>query len=144
MKNNLKKLRLARGLSQIDLACATGIPVRTIHEIENGKAKSKLANERVVIIQDYLENSFTKSEPAFIPPTFSFDIEHLYSIKDKLTLGLSRRKEDFFDAETGYGCIFVYTGKHGKHHCFKSVRGDWTRTYTDAQLIGKSIQEVTT
>ena len=142
MKNNLKKLRLAHGLSQIDLACATGIPLTAIANIENGKAKSKLANERFVIIQDYLENSFIKPEPVFIFPSFSFDIKHLYSITDKLAYGLSRMKNDFLDTETGYGCIFLYTGKQGKHHVFKSVRGGWSRTYTDAQLIGKSIQEV--
>ena len=128
MKINLKQLRLSRGLSQSDLACATGIPLTAISDIENGKVKSELAIERLFIIRDYLENSFIKSEP---------------SIKDISPYSWSRMKENFFDAETGYGCVFVYTGKHGKHHVFKSVRGGWSRTYTDAQLIGKSIQEVT-
>ena len=36
---------------------------------------------------------------------------------------------------------FRYEGKRGIHHCFREVRGDWTRTYTDAQLIGKKIEE---
>ena len=142
MKNNLKQLRLSHGLSQYDLACATGIPISAIANIENGKAKNELAIKRLSIILDYLENSFIKSEPVFIFPAFSFDIEHLYSIKDKVSYGSPRMKDDFFDVKTGYGCVFVYTGKHGKHHVFKSVRGGWSRTYTDAQLIGKSIQEV--
>ena len=142
MKINLKQLRLSRGLSQNDLACATGIPVSAISGIENGKVKNELAIKRLSIIRDYLENSFIKSEPVFIFTAFSFDIEHLYSIKDISPYGLGRAKDDFFDAETGYGCVFIYTGKHGKHHVFKSVRGGWSRTYTDAQLIGKSIQEV--
>ena len=143
MKINLKQLRLSRGLSQNDLACATGIPLTAISNIENGKVKSELAIERLSIIRDYLENSFIKSEPVFIFTAFSFDIEHLYSIKDKVGYRLGHAKDDFFDVETGYGCVFVYIGKHGKHHVFKSVRSGWTRTYTDAQLIGKSIQEVT-
>ena len=143
MKINLRQLRLSHGLSQCDLACATGIPLTAISEIENGKAKNELAIERLSIIRDYLETSFIKSEPVLIFPAFSFALEHLYSIKDISPYSWSRMKENFFDAETGYGCVFVYTGKHGKHHVFKSVRGGWSRTYTDAQLIGKSIQEVT-
>lgn len=37
---------------------------------------------------------------------------------------------------------FCYIGKQGIHHCFKAVLGGWSRTYTDTQLIGKSILEV--
>ena len=40
-------------------------------------------------------------------------------------------------------CTFRYVGKQGKHHCFVSSLSGWSRTYTDAQLIGKSYQEVT-
>ncbi|MBQ3457124.1 MAG: hypothetical protein IJG36_11845, partial [Synergistaceae bacterium] len=39
-------------------------------------------------------------------------------------------------------CIFRYEGKIGIHHSFREIRGGWTRTYTDPQLIGKHIQEV--
>ena len=42
-----------------------------------------------------------------------------------------------FDAYT-----FVFIEKQGIHHCFKEVDGGWTRTYTDAQLVGKKIVEV--
>ena len=38
--------------------------------------------------------------------------------------------------------VFEYTGKQGIHHCFRSVLGGWSRTYTDYQLIGKKIREV--
>ena len=38
--------------------------------------------------------------------------------------------------------IFEYIGKHGIHHCFRSVAGGWSRTYTDYQLVDKKIQEV--
>lgn len=38
--------------------------------------------------------------------------------------------------------VFRYERKQGIHHMFREVRGEWSRTYTDAQLIGKKIQEV--
>ena len=39
-------------------------------------------------------------------------------------------------------CVFIYLRKDGKHHVFKELHGGWTRTYTDPQLIGKNIIEV--
>ena len=39
-------------------------------------------------------------------------------------------------------CTFVFLRKDGKHHIFRELNGGWTRTYTDAQLIGKSVTEV--
>ncbi len=38
--------------------------------------------------------------------------------------------------------IFIYQGKQGKHHVFRHYKGNWSRTYTDPQLIGKFIEEV--
>lgn len=38
--------------------------------------------------------------------------------------------------------VYEYLRKDGIHHCFKSVRGGWTQTYTDYQLIGKKVEEV--
>ena len=37
---------------------------------------------------------------------------------------------------------FEYMGKRGIHHCFRSVFGGWSRTYTDYQLVDKKILEV--
>lgn len=39
-------------------------------------------------------------------------------------------------------CLFIFIRKDGKHHMFREARGGWTRTYTDAQLVGKKIEEV--
>ena len=44
------------------------------------------------------------------------------------------------DPECGY--IFRYLGKVGIHHTFAEICGNWTRTYTDAQLVGKELIEV--
>ena len=38
--------------------------------------------------------------------------------------------------------IFVYVKKEGIHHMFTHYMGGWSRTYTDTQLIGKVIEEV--
>ena len=32
---------------------------------------------------------------------------------------------------------FRYVETKGIHHCFVAVKGGWTRTYTDYQLVGK-------
>ena len=37
---------------------------------------------------------------------------------------------------------FRYERKEGIHHMFREIHGGWSRTYTDAQLIGKTIMEV--
>ena len=53
-------------------------------------------------------------------------------------------KTNYTFSGVGWGndCIFKYIGKHGIHHCFKEIHGGWSRTYTDAQLVGKDIKEV--
>ena len=38
--------------------------------------------------------------------------------------------------------VYEYLRKDGIHHCFKSIRSNWTRTFTDYQLIGKKVEEV--
>lgn len=38
-------------------------------------------------------------------------------------------------------CLFEYVNKTGRHHVFREIYGNWTRCYTDAQLIGKEIRE---
>lgn len=44
------------------------------------------------------------------------------------------------DMESGY--TFRYLGKQGIHHTFREISGGWGRTYTDAQLVGKELVEV--
>ena len=41
----------------------------------------------------------------------------------------------------GYGCVFRFEGRIGIHYCFREIFGDWTRTFTASQLIGKKIME---
>ena len=44
------------------------------------------------------------------------------------------------DMESGY--TYRYLGKQGIHHTFREISGGWGRTYTDAQLVGKELVEV--
>lgn len=74
----------------------------------------------------------------FLPKQYGFEAGRDYEISqsDKL------RTHDIMNPATGAGCVFRYEGKRGIHHYFREVRGGWTRTYTDNQLIGKRILEV--
>ena len=53
-----------------------------------------------------------------------FQVDHFYIISDS---------QEY---------IFSYVGKEGIHHVFREIRGGWTRTYTDYQLIGKTVKEI--
>ena len=44
------------------------------------------------------------------------------------------------DPEEGYA--FIYLRKEGIHHIFQEAKNGWLRTYTDAQLVGKFVDEV--
>lgn len=58
------------------------------------------------------------------------------SVRAKFIVGKSYK----IDSANGY--VFRYEGKQGIHHMFREVSGNWTRTYTDAQLIGARTEEV--
>lgn len=46
-----------------------------------------------------------------------------------------------FEDKDNKDFVFSYVEKRGIHHVFKEIHGGWTRTYTDIQLIGKTIKE---
>ena len=56
--------------------------------------------------------------------------------RQKLPVSIHSRN----DVEEGY--VFRYLRKEGLHHFFQEVVGGWLRTYTDAQLVGKFVDEV--
>lgn len=76
---------------------------------------------RKIVIED--------APPLPKPVKYEFEEGHMYRIYD------GKREENDIN-------VFKYEGKQGIHHCFREVRGGWTRTYTDAQLVGKGIKEV--
>ena len=60
-KENLKKLRTSRGLSQVDLAEAIGVVQGTIYFWENGKTEPKAS-----IIKDMAQLYGVRSEDIFL------------------------------------------------------------------------------
>ena len=96
-------------------------------------------------IKDYLDNSdlslVVPRQPATVkaPATRAAFIQgHSYRIWAETREG----KPSKYENEDRL-CVFVFLRKEGKHHVFREARGGWTRTYTDAQLVGKKILEVT-
>lgn len=150
--NNLHKSRMNRGITQRELSQLSGVSRVQISEYERGarlpsvKNYNKLAKVfKWVAISKTSSRSIRKSntsnilddlkklEPVKLPEAvkFTFEEGHCYSI-----LNTVRDKN-----EAVTDCIFRYEGKQGIHHMFREIRGKWTRTYTDAQLIGKKIIE---
>ncbi|MBQ7155502.1 MAG: hypothetical protein IJR85_08130 [Synergistaceae bacterium] len=70
-------------------------------------------------------NSFTVRIRGF-RPVFSFTQCRCYVIKD---------------TPKSEGQVFRYLGKEGIHHKFIEAHIGWSRTFTDAQLTGKKIEE---
>ena len=145
MKNNLKALRKSLGLSLIELAKKTNVPILFLRGLEHNSLPEgvrKLQRSYCYInnIQRFFAlNCLTFSEEQKEKnKSYSFNVGNVYRIwlSSKYNPKTSPSHEEDFD--------LTYIGKQGKHHIFKAIHGDWTRTYTDAQLIGKSIQEVTT
>ena len=151
----LRTLRRERGLTQARLAFLCGICKDSIYEYEagrrhpspdiwervkqvlSGKVKSfprlkRTAPKAVVVV------SFEKVIPA--NPEFEFETGHSYTIRS-MKSG-TKPVECSGSVHVDMMSVFMYEGKQGIHHCFRETRGGWTRTYTDAQLIGKHVEEV--
>ncbi len=55
MKDRLKKLRKSKNLTQTELATSTGISLKTINTVENGKCD--LSTEQLAILSDFFNVS---------------------------------------------------------------------------------------
>ena len=130
-----KTLRESLGLSQKDISVATGISRNTIGYIERNSCLSPYYQEYISRMQDFLDNYGKEKELPKQTPAFSFSQQHLYSISDRRP-GLSDCLNILnIGPDTVMNCVFKYVGKHGKHHCFVSIRGGWSRTYTDRKSV---------
>ena len=151
--DNLRDLRRTLGLSQHDLAMKIGVSEGAVNYFENNRYTKNCNSRARMKINAFIDN-FNNNHDASVAPhpildvpahsekktTFSFSKGKRYSIFDSSN---GKGEADYIKPETGKGCIFVYLRKEGKHHIFREERGGWIRTYTDIQLIGKNIQEVT-
>ena len=153
--------RMERGMTQKELSQLSGVGLSTINSYEMGKRlpsikiynklcevfcwkkiiETKPVSEKKTHTQSYvrledmlLPKHVTEKAPA--PVKFEFEKGHSYTITDNLPTKNIRH----FQAV--HVSVFRYEGKQGIHHVFREVSGNWTRTYTDAQLIGKKIKEV--
>ena len=155
--DKLKALRYTLGLTQAEMAEKIGVSEASVMRCENeyaplGTVKTPAQSK----IKAFLEVQ---------------DISPAVMRESKLVFGLEERQKsiqrNFIEGKcykiygSGYAgfhgsgkasassgaswerdCIFMFLRKEGIHHVFREVRGGWTRTYTDAQLVGKNIQEV--
>ncbi len=135
----LRSERLQSGFSVKRLAQRTGIAISTIIGYENGSIMPSI--KRWQRLKEVLGiDTWRTPEPESMPEpvTFSFEIGRSYTIKD---IGWRSKECDLISPSSGWNCTFLYTGKDGIHHVFTETQGGWRRTYTDAQLIGKKIEE---
>lgn len=168
---DLKKMRLKKGISQDQLAKKIGVTRNIITNYEKWKTLPKIKNynkladffgwKKIKLAQSirkteiFSENASkqhqedTEAELKRIIEqrqkalTFTFEVGKCYSIwSTKNGFKNSKGNNPLTGTTWDEDCIFRYEGKQGIHHCFREIRGDWTRTYTDCQLIGKYIKEV--
>ena len=71
-----------------------------------------------------------------------FEVGKCYNITPKNNQRTKKAISKMYDPACGYSCVFRYEGRLGIHYCFREIYGDWTRTFTASQLIGKKIMEV--
>ena len=150
---NMGELALLMGRAGIttkELSQRTGISLKSLYEYRRGKhmptvkgynalaevfgweklnAKKKPVKKAVKYVARKIE--IEEVPPLPKPVKYEFSEGHTYKIYDRL----NAKKQDNDIS------VFRYEGKQGIHHCFREVRGGWSRTYTDAQLVGKYIRE---
>lgn len=136
----LRKERLKQRLTVKKLAELVELNVSTIASYENGVRKPSVRRwealkEALGIGDTWI---FPPKEKIPEPVRFSFEAGCSYHIVDS---GMKGYNNGMISPPTGDLCVFRYKGKEGIHHVFTEARGGWTRTYTDAQLIGKIIEE---
>ncbi len=96
--------------------------------MKKARKNSKQAYKELVKVLNYREPSPVFIEPPDLKKTESrFQEGHIYRIASS----------DKWESE----CIFRYERQVGIHYVFREIHGEWTRTYTDAQLVGKIVKE---
>ena len=148
--DKLKALRYTLGLTQAEMAKKIGVPESSVKDCEHGHALiSKDKSSEQYKIKAFLE--VQDISPAVIAKSKLFlELEerqrsiqrHFTEGKCYKILGSHKGKTPPYSLSWEYDCTFRFLRKEGIHHIFREVRGGWTRTYTDAQLVGKNIQEV--
>ena len=71
-----------------------------------------------------------------------FKLGKCYSITNTQCPRPHSTDDSFYNPISGYGCLFRFDGLKGRHYYFTEIKGNWRRTFTNEQLIGKFIKEV--
>ncbi len=150
----LQSKRLQRGFSLEFLSKLSRLKQKTIRAYEEGRFTPSKSSWSCLcrilnMTEEELELSLRqgdtwttqKEEWEYKPVSFSFNVGHCYVIRDT-PYSNGAKYECEINPMSGNFCIFKYEGKTGIHHKFIEVKGRWSRTYTDQQLIGKVIKEV--
>ena len=134
MKNNLRALRNNLGLTQKELAAKSNVPLTFLCKLERDELHVDFRYLRrfykyVSYIQRFLAQHNLKLAGHFEHSDLSPSLEYgkTYNITNNNRIN-NRITGSKFEKEG----TFIYVGRQGKHHVFKSVRGGWSRTYTDA------------
>ena len=147
---NMVKLALLMGragLTTKELSQMTGIGIKSLYDYQRGKymptrkgynalaevfgwekekppERKKNTKRKYDVVRIVIEDAPRLPKP----------------VKYEFSEGCMYRKSE--SAKKPEEDVLKYEGKQGIHHCFRAVRGGWTRTYTDAQLVVKQIKEV--
>ena len=111
----------------------------------NNKGNKDSKNGRKVVCADDL---FESSSITTIARTFT--VGSCYQVVSNKTLIKRLKAGEKYAVQTvsesnddpEFGFTFRYLGKQGIHHTFREISCGWGRTYTDAQLVGKEVIEV--
>ena len=153
----LRKLQAWLGLIQEDVALKSGTKAGIAHDDndEQGrKRKRKCKHGR----DNDSNNSNSEMASIFSTPAEqsraaiarTFTIGACYQIVSNKTLIKRLKAGEKYAVQTvsgsnddpEFGFTFRYLGKQGIHHTFREISCGWGRTYTDAQLVGKEVIEV--
>ena len=155
--DKLKALRYTLGLSQAEMAEKIGVSEASVTLCENGyvptgkvKAPAQYKIKAFLEVQDISPALIAESKKVLGLAKRQKAIQRhftegkCYKIYGGGQLGSYDGRKVSASSGTAWerDCIFMFLRKEGIHHMFREVRGGWTRTYTDAQLVGKNIQEV--
>ena len=157
----LRKLRAWLGLTQGDVDLKAGTKAGIAHD-ENDEQERKCECEHRRGCGSGSNNS-NNSDISSVSSIFSTPAEHsraaiartftigaCYQVVSNKTLIKRLKAGEKYAVQTvsesnddpEFGFTFRYLGKQGIHHVFKEISCGWGRTYTDAQLVGKEVVEV--
>ena len=117
----LKRRREDEGMTQGELAKLACLHVSTIKRLETGRPQPKIQTWQKICA--VLNGEMRQPKLS----SYEFEVGKHY----RIFTGLSEADYEY-----------QYCGKRGLHYVFRERHGCWTRTYTKAQLVGKTIEEV--